>query len=58
MKLQFKFERETKNMKRFQEVPDEYNEVAIGTLYVAKQTLSKLGVDETLEIELLGYNEA
>ena len=52
MKLQFKKERETKNMVRFQEVPDEYNEVAIGTLYVAKKTLADLKVGELIEIEL------
>jgi len=52
MKLQFNKERETKNMVRFQEVPDEYNEVAIGTLYVTKKTLADLKVGETLEIEL------
>ena len=58
MKLQFKKERETKNMVRFQEVPDEYNEVAIGTLYVTKKTLADLKVGELIEIELSNGKES
>jgi len=59
MRLQFKIERETKNMIRFQEVPDEHNEVAIGTLYVTKKTVADLRQkNENLEIELLNGTEA
>jgi hypothetical protein len=54
MKIQFKVERETKRMIRFTEIPDEYNEVAVGTLYVTKKIVADLKKSgELLEIELL-----
>jgi len=36
MELKFKFERETKNTFRFQEVVEEGEEAVVGTLYVRK----------------------
>jgi hypothetical protein len=54
MELLFVVERETKNMVRFAEVPDEYNEVAVGTLYVTKKTVAELKKNrEKLEIKLV-----
>jgi len=54
MELLFIVERETKNMIRFSEVPDEYNEVAIGTLYVTKKTVADLKKNgEKLSIKLV-----
>jgi hypothetical protein len=55
MKIQFEFERETKNTIRFTEkLPGDMDSPKIGTLYVAKTALKEIGYtkDANLEVEL------
>ncbi len=50
----FKFEKETKNTIRFEEIPDEDDVIMIGSLYIQKDALNELGYDylEDTEIEV------
>ncbi len=53
MKVQFEFEKDTKNTIRFKEVLDGPLAVAhIGTLYVPKSTLATLGYKEGQKLEV------
>lgn len=52
VKVKFAKEKDTKNTVRFTEVLAEGEPPAIGTLYVPKYTLSKIGNPDTLVITL------
>lgn len=53
MKVQFEFERDTKNTIRFKEVlPGPLDIPKIGTLYVSKPTLKELGYVDGSKLEV------
>ena len=54
MKASFVFEKETKNTIRFSEICEENENPSIGTIYIQKSALEKLGYsdDNTIEIEV------
>ena len=50
MKKTFKFEKETKNTIRFQEVTDD--SVMIGPVYIQKEALKEIGYKEGKDLEI------
>lgn len=54
IKVDFLLERETKGTRRFQEVHADTEEPMIGTLYVRKSALARIGNPEKLAVTIEG----
>jgi len=52
MELKFKFERETKNTRRYEEERGDNREFVVGTLYLQKSATAKLGNPDSLKVTI------